>query len=147
MVHLLCFLFVVYILYNCIFKQTGLHLVIRWHFISTFELLWEKERFWSTVADEVSVWMATSLCVCVVLCGPSGHRAMKGLRRERGEPVVLRFIFHYCQPFVMTLASTHCTYVALGLNISVSVDMRVCTVYSMWTRKDSVMIKEKTHER
>lgn len=77
--------------------------------------------------------------MCVALCGLSGHRAVKGLRRERGEPVILHFIFHYCQPFVMTLASVHCTYVALGLNmcVCVFVDMRVCvcvymcTVYSM----------------
>lgn len=70
----------------------------------------------------------------VLLCGLSGHRAVKGLRRERGERVVLRFTFHCRQPFVRTLASAHCTYVALGLNIlymCACVNMCVCTVYSM----------------
>ena len=55
---------------------------------------------------------------CVV-CLVTG--AMKGLRRERGECVLLGFIFHCCQPFVMTPVSTHCTYVALGLNACVSI--------------------------
>lgn len=64
-----------------------------------------------------SVFGRPRLAVRVMLCGLSGHRAMKGLRRERGERVVLRFTFHYCQPFVRTLASAHCTYVALGLDI------------------------------
>lgn len=68
-----------------------------------------------------SVFGWQHLAVCVMLCGLSGHRATKGLRRERGECVVLRFIFHNCQPFVMTLASAHCTYVALGLNMCVCV--------------------------
>ena len=88
-----------------------------------------------------SVFVRLYLAVCVTL---SGHRAMKGLRRERGECVVLRFTFHSCQPFVMTLASTHCTYVALGLCVCV----RTHTVYSMCMREGfCIMIKEKTHKK
>lgn len=64
--------------------------------------------------------------VGAVHCGLPGHRDRKGLRRERGERVILHLVFHYCQPFVMTLASTLYTYAALGLNICVCVCEHVC---------------------
>lgn len=81
----------------------------------------------------------------VVLRGLSGHRAMKGLRRERGECVVLRFIFHYCQPFVMTLASADGTYVALGLNMCVRMWTCMCALYTVceWGKGSALRSKRK----
>lgn len=46
------------------------------------------------------------ILLLVLCCGLPGHMDRKGLRRERGERVILHFIFHYSQPFVMTPAST-----------------------------------------
>ncbi len=95
-----------------------------------------------TDVELLQVEMKSSSEVCVLLCGLSGHGAMKGLRRERGEHVVLRFTFHSSQPFLMTLASTHCTYVALRLNMCVCASEHVCVsaVYSMRMREGLCII-------
>lgn len=74
------------------------------------------------------------LAAGVVHCGLPGHRDRKGLRRERGERVILHFIFHDCQPFVMTLASTLYIYAALGLNMCMCVCEHVC-VCEVYTGK------------